>query len=299
MIDKFREKRRLVQALTEQKLVGGDTVLAEALAGAVKLVEFPAGQEFVRQDADDDQVYFLLAGIVEVVVKGRALARRHAGEHVGEMALLRPEALRSASIISVEPVVAAWLTEESFTNLAAAHPLLWRRMAVVLADRLRQRAQFVRQPNDTPRLFIGSSVEGLPVARAIEAGLAHDDVLPVVWTDGVFGASSVNIEVLEREVSEADFGVLVFTPDDEVVGRAGAQRAPRDNVIFELGMLMGGLGRKRSYFALPRGLDLKIPTDLLGVTPLTYVHTTGADLAARIAPVCNELRLKLSELGAK
>lgn len=91
----------------------------------------------------------------------------------------------------------------------------------------------------------------------------------------------------------------MLTPDDRVVSRDAELHAPRDNVILELGMLMGSVGRGRTYFVVPRGIDVKIPSDMFGMSPLTYVPATGRDLAARIAPVCTALRAKLGELGPR
>jgi CRP/FNR family transcriptional regulator, cyclic AMP receptor protein len=149
-------------------------------------------------------------------------------------------------------------------------------------------------------MFIGSSKEGMEVAHAIQAGLKYDNVIVRPWTtDGVFGASNFPIEDLEREVAGADFGVLVLTPDDQVTARRVTRAAPRDNVAFELGMLIGGIGRARSYFVVAHGVDVKFPSDIFGMTPITYKLSTGADLAANIGPACTELRRKLAELGPK
>jgi predicted nucleotide-binding protein len=37
--------------------------------------------------------------------------------------------------------------------------------------------------------------------------------------------------------------------------------APRNNVLFELGLLMGGLGRERTFFVYDKMQDAKVPTD--------------------------------------
>ena len=67
----------------------------------------------------------------------RDVASRSAGEHVGEMALVDPEAQRSASVTAVTDSVVAGITEPEFSALADRFPRLWRRIALELASRLR------------------------------------------------------------------------------------------------------------------------------------------------------------------
>ena len=120
-----------------------------------------------------------------------------------------------------------------------------------------------------------------------------------VWTDGVFQASKATIEDLEREIHTTDFGILVLTPDDKIESRSDTKMGPRDNVILELGLLIGALGRDRTFAVHPRGKDIKIPTDLLGIRPVTYSLDAGTELMSAIAPVCTELRKIILKLGAK
>ena len=58
-------------------------------------------------------------------------------------------------------------------------------------------------------------------------------------------------------------------------GRSATSRdsvsySPRDNVIFELGLFMGALSRSRTFILMPRNGEVKIPTDLLGLTCLQF-----------------------------
>ena len=91
-----------------------------------------------------------------------------------------------------------------------------------------------------------------------------------LWSDGVFGASQFAMESLEAQLASADFALLVTTPDDEVITRGRNSGAPRDNVVFELGLFMGAISRHRTYLLTPRGVEVKIPTDLLGLNRLQY-----------------------------
>jgi predicted nucleotide-binding protein len=60
----------------------------------------------------------------------------------------------------------------------------------------------------------------------------------------------------------SDFGVFVFPPDDVVRMRKKEHQAIRDNVIFELGLFIGRLGRERNFIVMPRGTDkLHIPSE--------------------------------------
>src|SRR4051812_7537671 len=121
-----------------------------------------------------------------------------------------------------------------------------------------------------PSMFIASSTEALPVAHSIQQLLEHD-VYATVWSQGAFQLSSYPVEDLLNTVSNSDFGVFVFSPDDVTRLRHRQHDTVRDNVIFELGLFIGRLGRERNFFVVPRGIDkLHIPTDLLGLNAGTY-----------------------------
>ncbi len=216
------------------------------------------------------------------------------------MALIDPSVRRSASAVSLSTLTALKIPEPKFKAITENNARVWRALAMIIADRLRQRNQFHRSPNDMPVLFIGSSVEGLAIAQEIQLGLKHDKIKVRPWSmPGVFGPGGVSIDVLMKEVDLSDFAAFVFGPDDKVFSREEEYEAPRDNVVFELGLFMGQLDRNRSFIVKDHHADIKIPTDLIGVTPITYVAKNGEDLSAAVQTICTELRKVIKSVGVR
>ena len=122
-----------------------------------------------------------------------------------------------------------------------------------------------------PRIFIGSSVEGLPVAYSIQENLDYDPVEVTVWTQGFFNLSQSILAELINGLSTYHLGVFVLTPNDVSVIRSKQYKSARDNVIFELGLFFGALGQDRAYYVIPRSeQSFRLPTDLLGIIAGTY-----------------------------
>lgn len=149
-----------------------------------------------------------------------------------------------------------------------------------------------------PKVFIGSSVEGLDVAYAVQENLEHDAEV-TVWSQGVFEPAQTTLETLEKELGTFDFALFVFTPDDVVRIRGHQLGAVRDNVLFELGLAIGKLGRERAFILMPREeKPTRLPTDLLGVTPATYnPNRTDENFLAALGPACNQLKRTIKRLG--
>jgi len=151
-----------------------------------------------------------------------------------------------------------------------------------------------------PSMFVGSSAESLSIAYAIQDNLDHTiDV--TVWDQGIFKPSNYNLESILDAARNSDFGAFVFSPDDIVVIRDQEKMAVRDNVIFELGIFIGSLGKSRSFIIIPRDENkLDLPSDLLGIVPLTYSTTrTDNNIKAALGLACNQIREVATSLGAK
>lgn len=289
--------RALLEVLLEHRLVQHDQAIATLIAGAGSLVTFSDGQSIVTQGEASADVFFILSGEAAVFVNERKIATRGHRDAIGEMSAIDPAMPRSATVRSSGTVVALRVDGADFEKILDQSPKLWKPIAKTAAERLRERRQFHRPPNTTPILFIGSSVEGLPLAREVQSQLKHDKVEVRLWTTGVFGPGGISIDSLLEQVAAADFAVFVFGPDDLVGSRDQVHAAPRDNVILEMGLFMGRIGRQRVFMLKEHGGDLKIPSDLLGVTPLTFVRPTGADLSTALGPPCHELRTKILSAG--
>jgi CRP/FNR family transcriptional regulator, cyclic AMP receptor protein len=306
LLDRFEGaegKRRRLDAVASQQIVANNAAVAKALAAiaSLQLIEAaPPNNVCIEQDAPDNDLYLILAGRVSICVHGQEVAIRQAGQHVGEMAMIDPAHRRCATVTAIEHTVVAKIPEAEFTPIANRYPELWRAMAKELGNRLRERNKLVKIPNPRPVIFIGSSAEARYVAQEISDGLSSENVLPKVWTNDLFRPSKTSIENLEKELAAADFAVMVVTPDDIVVSRRKKKEAPRDNVIWEHGFFLGGLGRERVFIVKPRKLDLKLPSDLLGVTALEYdPNGTDDDLRARLGSAVNGIRKEVKTLGVK
>ena len=132
-----------------------------------------------------------------------------------------------------------------------------------------------------PTLFIGSSSAGLPVAQALQQNL-NSTFEVEIWNQGSFEIGDFNLEALMNTGRRSHFAVLVLTPDDLTTVDNMARPSPRDNVIFEMGLFLGVLGRRQAFIVHEKGSKLKLPTDIDGVTRATYIMPNNGSLTAAL-----------------
>lgn len=81
---------------------------------------------------------------------------------------------------------------------------------------------------------------------------------------------------------------MLLSPD-EVTSRGLVNAAPRDNIILELGLFVGALGRRRALMVQPEKTKLKLPTDLLGVIAIRYPDSSVQEATPSIQDIIAEL----------
>lgn len=148
-------------------------------------------------------------------------------------------------------------------------------------------------------LFIGSSSEQLPIVYAVQSCLQYD-AFPIPWVQGVFGPSQYPLEALEDAMDRADFAILICCPEDKTSMRDTEYATVRDNVIFELGMALGKLGRKRTFLISPKNVRIHLPSDLNGISPEQFDQELFAsNPEAALGAACAKIRNSMQELGSR
>src|SRR5665648_160558 len=142
-----------------------------------------------------------------------------------------------------------------------------------------------------PKIFIGSSVEGLNIAYAIQENLDHSSIV-TIWDQGIFQLTSTALDDLIVALKNTEFGIFIFSPDDISKIRDEKFKTTRDNVIFELGLFIGYLGKNRVSYVIPRNVkDFHLPSDLTGITPGTFNNERpDGNLRAALGPFCNQIK---------
>lgn len=150
-------------------------------------------------------------------------------------------------------------------------------------------------------IFIASSSEGISIANVLRTALQAElggNARVELWSHK-FEFGDTAIESLETISDEADFAIVVMTPDDKATIRRANKVIPRDNLVFEQGLFIGALGRQRSIVALDPKDRLKLPSDVLSVTALNFDSSSPENLATSLQAGCVRLARHIAEIGAR
>lgn len=139
------------------------------------------------------------------------------------------------------------------------------------------------------KIFIGSSTAGTTTAEKVKANLlAIGDCF--IWNEpNVWEPNRSTFENLLRMVSYFDFGVFIATADDLTLTNDKIVIEPRDNVILEMALFCGAMGRDKSFLLVEDGI--KLPTDFSGIYMPRFKKLDNSS----IKTACNEYARKIDE----
>ncbi|GAE35167.1 TIR domain-containing protein [Halalkalibacter akibai] len=154
-----------------------------------------------------------------------------------------------------------------------------------------------------PKVFIGSARESIRYVNAIQEQLSYcAEVTP--WSAGAFKTLEYPMEALERELTQNDFAVFVFSPDDVINIRGSISFITRDNTLFEMGLFWGRLKRGRVFYIVPdttpdtsHASGLRLPSDLAALTVLTYQVRTDQNYNAAVNVACGKIQSAIEQLS--
>lgn len=153
-----------------------------------------------------------------------------------------------------------------------------------------------------PIMFIASSKECKKYVEAMENEFFHDDFLVIPWYRLFDEPLSTTIEQFD-EINNFDFATVIMTPDDITISRGENTFSPRDNLILELGLLIGSIGKNRVFPVVPKDMHIKFPSDLLGTNPFCFRFSRGyrriRDFRQAVSVACNNIRDKIEFMGCK
>jgi hypoxanthine phosphoribosyltransferase len=134
-----------------------------------------------------------------------------------------------------------------------------------------------------PRVFLASSTEAQSIMRAIALLVERAGGESLQWPDA-FPVGNFILEALLDASRNVDAAIIVASPDDRGVARGKTSFMPRDNVLVELGIFLGALGRKRVALVYAERAHAKprLPDDLNGLTYMSYNESTPVENQVRI-----------------
>ena len=154
---------------------------------------------------------------------------------------------------------------------------------------------------DVPSItvLLASSTEARTRARDLRTRLPHDWAV-MLWDESIVQPGQAVWEGLIKACQTIDAAVLLFTADDVLEQRGHRHAVPRDNLIFEAGLCMGLLGPARTLLVQQLDLDLRLPSDLEGITrvrfPAPHPHQDGR---ASIDSAAREIERCVARLGPR
>ncbi|MCH7303506.1 nucleotide-binding protein [Acinetobacter sp. NIPH 1869] len=286
-----------INEIKSHRYVQYNDEIAKVFFDEGELKEFKKGDILINQGDTDQDIYLILSGETSIIIHGNKLPqKRRKGDTVGEMTIINPMEARIATIIADVDTATLKLNFETFNRILEKYPSVYLRVLKEITEKFQERNSQIKKANSKPKLFIISSSESLNIANSVYDNL-YRNIEIEIWSDAnSFAPTSNTLLELEEKIKNVDFALAILHPDDNLEFRDKMFKSPRDNVILELGMAIGSIGCKRTFFTIPNNSKLKIPSDFNGITPLNYSVDEG-NIDTR--STANSLRKVFEELGVR
>lgn len=209
--------RRLQLASHLRRLFGpfdlAEESIPEALEGSVEFVTLASGEDLFREGESADCAYIVMSGLLRVAVTGpdageQVINTVHAGETVGEMALLSGEP-RSATVYAVRSSVMARIPREDFDQLIEIYPGAMKSLTRIIIERLKRHSRLDSRTDTAGiRLALVPATPSVSVGdMASELAGGMKDYGAVMAVD----AATVDRELGQQGISRVDAGAPSFT----------------------------------------------------------------------------------------
>jgi hypothetical protein len=147
---------------------------------------------------------------------------------------------------------------------------------------------------DKSRIFIASSGRTLVLAEKLRDELRTEFCEANLWSEeGRLQPGETIIEMLEGAAEQYDFAIIILAKDDVMTGGKGETLKARDNCVFEAGLFMSAIGRKRC-FLVNSVSQRDLPSDLNGIISIPFEEpenlTDRSACAQAIAKVAAQLK---------
>jgi hypothetical protein len=147
---------------------------------------------------------------------------------------------------------------------------------------------------DKSRIFIASSGRTLVLAEKLRDELRTEFCEATLWSEeGRLQPGETIIEMLEGAAEQYDFAAVILAKDDVMTGGKGETLKARDNCVFEAGLFMSAIGRKRC-FLVNSVSQRDLPSDLNGIISIPFEEpanlTDRSACAEAIAKVAAQLK---------
>ncbi|MCB1468119.1 MAG: cyclic nucleotide-binding domain-containing protein [Rhizobiaceae bacterium] len=168
------------KTLLENRAIRGDSVVIDRLLDNGQVVFFRKGDCLIHEGGQDNDVYFLLSGEVDIVFRRQLGSKRVAPNQVGEMAAIELGSKRTASVYALTDEVAALkVPGQEFNRIWTDNPEFQKNLQIEMAARHRERiaAGEVARRNNSFSWFLISA--GVGLASCLITGLL---LVPASWS---------------------------------------------------------------------------------------------------------------------